>query len=113
MAIARMHFTTTETGAMWGVSRATVQRMCRSGEVRGLRTPGGHWRIPHDEVERVRLEMEQAGEPTHTHEATATGDAATASAAQPTDPKRAARGDGGDEARRTGAPYSEPKVMAG
>lgn len=87
--VSRMYFTTTETGALWGVSRATVQRLCRSGEVRSLRTPGGHWRIPADEVHRVLEEMENHGGPY--------GDAA-----QPPDPKRAARGAGGDEATPEG-----------
>lgn len=94
--VSRMYFTTTETGALWGVSRATVQRLCRSGEVRSLRTPGGHWRIPADEVHRVLEEMENHGG-TYGDAVQHHGDAA-----QPPDPKRAARGAGGDEATPEG-----------
>lgn len=54
--------TSTETGAMLGVSRATVQRMCRNGEITGLRTLGGHWRIPATEIDRVHAAMADIAE---------------------------------------------------
>lgn len=37
-----------------GVDRATVGRWVKAGKVKAWRTPGGQYRIPESEVERLR-----------------------------------------------------------
>lgn len=36
-----------------GVSARQVRDWCATGKVRALQTPGGHWRIPRDEANRL------------------------------------------------------------
>lgn len=38
-----------------GVSPRTVGNWCRAGRVRAIRTPGGHWRIHEDELQRTEM----------------------------------------------------------
>jgi excisionase family DNA binding protein len=40
-----------------GVNKAAVIRWLQKREVAGWRTPGGHWRIPVTEIERLRAEV--------------------------------------------------------
>jgi excisionase family DNA binding protein len=35
-------------------SVGSVKRWCRTGDISAVRTPGGHWRIPIDELRRLR-----------------------------------------------------------
>ena len=37
--------TTTDVGKILQVSGNSVRRWCESGEIEGVKTPGGHWRI--------------------------------------------------------------------
>lgn len=46
-------FTTSEVAEMLGVSVPTVWRWCKNGLIKALRTPGGQYRIPAEEVERL------------------------------------------------------------
>jgi len=46
-------YTTFEVAKMLGVSTLTVWRWCKQGKVRAWRTPGGHYRIPCEEVDRL------------------------------------------------------------
>lgn len=43
-----------EAGRRMSVDKATVIRWIRAGKLEGWQTPGGHWRIPLTEVERIR-----------------------------------------------------------
>lgn len=50
----RAYYTPTEVAKMLGVSKPTVIKWCRNGEIEGAhQTPGGHWRIPSDAVQGV------------------------------------------------------------
>ncbi|MDQ7000400.1 MAG: response regulator, partial [Mariprofundus sp.] len=40
------YVTTGEAAAVLGVGLNTVKRWIASGDLQGIRTPGGHWRIP-------------------------------------------------------------------
>jgi excisionase family DNA binding protein len=44
----------TDAARLLGVEPKTLKQWVRDGKVRGGRTPGGHWRIPAAEVERLR-----------------------------------------------------------
>jgi excisionase family DNA binding protein len=35
------------------VARRSVERWCKSGKIQANRTPGGHWRIPREEIDRL------------------------------------------------------------
>jgi len=53
-------FTSTQAGALLGVASAnTVKNWLEGGYFPGaFQTPGGHWRFPRDEVEAVKMRME-------------------------------------------------------
>ncbi len=42
-----------EVARLFGVSSSTITRWARTGLIRALRTPGGHYRYRADEVARV------------------------------------------------------------
>ena len=42
-----------EVARLFGVSASTVTRWARTGLIRSIRTPGGHYRFPADEVRRA------------------------------------------------------------
>ena len=42
-----------ETARLLSISRATLKQWIYGGKVRSVRTPGGHHRIPHSEIERL------------------------------------------------------------
>ena len=48
-------FTPAETAQELRVSVGTVKRWCRTGELAAVRTPGGHLRVPIDELRRLRI----------------------------------------------------------
>ena len=43
-----------EAARLMSVDKATVIRWIRAGKLEGWQTPGGHWRIPRTEIERIR-----------------------------------------------------------
>jgi excisionase family DNA binding protein len=45
------YVTTGEAANMLGVGLNTIKRWIASGDLRGIRTPGGHWRIPELELQ--------------------------------------------------------------
>ena len=45
--------TTQQAGKLLGVDRATVARYIRLGQLRAVRLPSGHWRIPREAVEAL------------------------------------------------------------
>ena len=45
--------TTSEAGRLMGVHPATVVRWIKRGKLRALTTPGGHRRIPQEEIESL------------------------------------------------------------
>lgn len=47
--------TVTQFSEALGVSRKTVQRWISSGRIRAQKTPGGHWRIDADQVNKQWL----------------------------------------------------------
>lgn len=53
-----MYMTTGEAAHMLGVGLNTIKRWINNGEMRGVCTPGGHWRIPKDELHKF---MEKHG----------------------------------------------------
>lgn len=55
--------TTGEAAERLGVGVTTVKRWIQLGLLRASRTPGGHWRIPGTEVERLRARMQLSGQP--------------------------------------------------
>jgi excisionase family DNA binding protein len=49
--------TTSEIGDCLCVSASTVKRLCERGKLSAIQlTPGGHWRIPSSEIERIVAE---------------------------------------------------------
>ena len=42
-----------EVAKLFGVSVSTVTRWARTGLLRAVRTPGGHYRFPADEIRRA------------------------------------------------------------
>jgi len=51
---------TKEVAELLGLSRATVWIWCKEGKIRAWRTPGGVFRIPREEVERLLKEVRGA-----------------------------------------------------
>jgi excisionase family DNA binding protein len=43
-----------EVAALLGVNAKTVKRWIRAGKLDAIKTPGGHWRIPTESVERLK-----------------------------------------------------------
>jgi excisionase family DNA binding protein len=54
--------TTNEAARMLRVSRATVTRWVRLGQLRAVRLPSGGIRIPRKEIERLLRQAEEEGE---------------------------------------------------
>lgn len=48
---------TYEVARLLGVHPGTVWHWCKKGRVKAGRTPGGHYRIPREEVERLIREL--------------------------------------------------------
>lgn len=46
-------YTTFEAAKALGVSALTVWRWCKKGKIKAWRTPGGHYRIPREELDRL------------------------------------------------------------
>jgi excisionase family DNA binding protein len=44
------YFSAREVARIFGVSYRTVLRWCHRGKIRAMRTPGGHYRIPMDDM---------------------------------------------------------------
>lgn len=51
-----VYYTTHQAAKILGVSPATVWLWCKQGKVKSWRTPGGQFRIPKSEVERLLKE---------------------------------------------------------
>jgi excisionase family DNA binding protein len=51
-----VYMTTGEAARMLGVGLNTIKRWISSGDLRGVRMPGGHWRIPQDDLHSFMLE---------------------------------------------------------
>jgi len=49
------YVTTGEVGRACGVTASAVKKWIRQGKVRAIRTPGGHFRIPVEEIERLKV----------------------------------------------------------
>lgn len=57
------YVTTGELGRACGVTASAVKKWIRQGKVRAIRTPGGHFRIPVEEIIRItRAHGDQNGE---------------------------------------------------
>ncbi len=54
---------TGEAAERLGVGITTVKRWIQLGLLKALRTPGGHWRIPEEEVARLQARMRAFGRP--------------------------------------------------
>ena len=50
-------YTTGEVARMFGVAPSTVWLWVKEGRIHAIRTLGGRYRIPADEVERLKREM--------------------------------------------------------
>ena len=46
-------YTTFEVAKILGVNALTVWRWCKEGKIKAWRTPGGHYRIPKQELDRL------------------------------------------------------------
>lgn len=57
--------TTKQVSRVLGCSEATVKRLCGVGKLRGVRTPGGHWRIFVDSLVKLMNDSNvgQVGKP--------------------------------------------------
>jgi len=55
------YYTTVEAAKFLFVTPATIIKWARDGEIKCIRTLGGHRRIPASEVERVLKKMEELG----------------------------------------------------
>jgi len=51
--LAPKFLTRSDVARLFGVSGSTVTRWARTGLLRSIRTPGGHYRFRSDEVHRV------------------------------------------------------------
>lgn len=45
--------TTGEVAKLLGMSRETVRLWCKTGKLKAIRTPGGQYRIPRSELEKM------------------------------------------------------------
>lgn len=45
--------TVTQAAERLGIHRETLKRGLRAGRVHGYQTPGGHWRVTLEEIERI------------------------------------------------------------
>ena len=57
MRLDKKNYGTVEVARMLGVSAFAVWRWCKTGKIKAWKTPGGHYRIPREEVERLLREM--------------------------------------------------------
>ena len=53
-------WTVPEAEGFLGVSRQTLYRYLKSGAVRGFKLPGGGWRIPSAEMDRLTEPLQRA-----------------------------------------------------
>ena len=60
--------TSVEFAEAIGVSRASVWNWCRSGRISAVQLPGGQWRIPRSEVDRILAPVAENASPTATSE---------------------------------------------
>jgi len=58
MKLDKERYGTVEAARILGVSAFTVWRWCKEGIIRAGRTPGGQYRIPREELERLLREMD-------------------------------------------------------
>ncbi len=54
MSTTALYFTTGQTARELGVSASQLRSLCESRAIQAESTPGGHWRIPADELERLK-----------------------------------------------------------
>lgn len=57
MKLWKKWYGTTEAAEKLGISTTTVWSWCRKGLIKAWRTPGGHYRIPREELERLLKEQ--------------------------------------------------------
>jgi excisionase family DNA binding protein len=53
MAEEKKFLTTGEVAKMLGVTPLTVWRWCKEGKIKAIRTAGGQYRIPAEEVKKI------------------------------------------------------------
>ena len=53
MKLEKEFYRTGEVAKMLGVAITTVSYWCKIGKVKAIKTAGGHYRIPREEVERL------------------------------------------------------------
>lgn len=59
--VTQLAYNVAAAAAQLDVSTKELRRLLNSGEVSGYRTPGGHWRVAHDELANyVQRQTEQA-----------------------------------------------------
>ena len=46
-------FTTSEVAELLGTTRVSVWRWIKTGKIRAIKLPGGQYRIPREEVEKL------------------------------------------------------------
>ncbi|MGJ9494914.1 helix-turn-helix domain-containing protein [Actinotignum sp. GS-2025a] len=61
--------TSVEFAEVIGVSRASVWNWCRSGRISAVQLPGGQWRIPKSELDRILAPVSKTDSPTTTKDA--------------------------------------------
>jgi len=49
----KRYFTTGEVAHLLGVSAFAVWKWIRDKKIRAIKTPGGHYRVPREEVDRL------------------------------------------------------------
>lgn len=57
MKLDKRYYGTVEAARILGVSTFAVWKWCKEGKIKAGRTPGGHFRIPREEMERLLKEM--------------------------------------------------------
>ena len=57
MKLDKKYYGTVEAARILGVSTFAVWKWCKEGKIKAGRTPGGHFRIPREEMERLLKEM--------------------------------------------------------
>lgn len=62
--------TSVEFAEVIGVSRASVWNWCRSGRISAVQLPGGQWRIPQSELDRILAPVSKTA-PSTTNKGTA------------------------------------------
>jgi len=58
MELNKERYGTVEAARILGVSVFTVWRWCKEGKIKAGKTPGGQYRIPREELERLIREMD-------------------------------------------------------